>query len=398
MPTFLSLFSGCGGFDLGFTESGFECKGAYDNDKTVVEVYKQNIGKHIYQHDLTQDSLPNEVGEVDVVISGSPCQGFSTVGLRKYEDPRNSLLLIGGKIAVKHNAKVFVAENVMGSLSGKHKIYWDKLIDFLENNGYNTQITICDASKIGLAQTRRRVILYAWKGKNNQVLGYPQLPSKSLKDVLSEPSSSMDNEDYRVLEKNSRETLIANKIKPGEKLCDVRGGGNSVHSWDIPEVFGECSDIEKELLLLIQKLRRRIRRRKNGDSDPVYIGILKSEFRAPNTDKLIEQLVNKDFLVEKMPGYYDIKRSFNGKYRRLKWNQPSYTIDTRFGNPRYFLHPSENRGFSVREAARIQGFNDDFIFKGGMNDKFKMIGNAVPPPMAKLVALNTLKLLQCNER
>jgi DNA (cytosine-5)-methyltransferase 1 len=90
-PTFISLFSGCGGFDLGFIEKGFECLGAYDNDKGVIDVYKKNIGDHVYCHDLSSEDLPNRIGTVDVVVSGSPCQGFSTVGLRDYKDPRNSL-------------------------------------------------------------------------------------------------------------------------------------------------------------------------------------------------------------------------------------------------------------------------------------------------------------------
>ncbi|MEP1779750.1 DNA cytosine methyltransferase [Reichenbachiella sp.] len=391
-PTFISLFSGCGGFDLGFLSKDFECIGAYDNDQAVIDVYKRNIGSHIINHDLSVPQLPTDTKKVDVVISGSPCQGFSTVGLRKFDDPRNSLLFVGGQIAVKYKAKVFVAENVMGSVSGEHKKYWDELIDFLLGEGYQTQITICRANEIGLAQTRKRVILYAWKGSGEISLSYPnKRESVSLKEAISKINGAPNKEYFNLPESN--DLLIAKKINQGQKLCDVRGGERSIHSWNIPEVFGECTDEEVEVLTAIQKLRRRVRKRKIGDADPVDLHVLEEYLSNSNVLSLLDGLKKKNYIVEKKSKQFDIKRSFNGKFRRLSLDAPSLTIDSHFGNPRYFLHPTENRGFSVREAARIQGFPDDFEFSGTLNQQFKMIGNAVPPPMAKEIAVNVLNLL-----
>ena len=70
----------------------------------------------------------------------------------------------------------------------------------------------------------------------------------------------------------------------------------------------------------------------------------------------------------------------------MSWDKPSHTVDTRFGAPRYFLHPNEHRGFTVREAARIQGFPDDYVFHGDEKFQYRLIGNAVPPPLARLAA------------
>lgn len=390
--TFLSLFSGCGGFDLGFLNEEFECLGAFDNDPAVIDVYKKNIGDHIFNHDLSNVVLPVTSKEVDVVISGSPCQGFSTVGLRKFDDPRNSLLFIGGKIAVNYNARVFVAENVMGSMSGEHKKYWDELIDYLISEGYQTQITICKAEEIGLAQTRKRVILYAWKGSKKIDICYPkQKESLNLRNALLQLNGAPNKEYFNLPE--SSDTLIAKRVSQGQKLCDVRGGERSIHSWQIPEVFGECTDEEITVLTAIQKLRRRIRKRKTGDADPVDLSVLEEFLPGLNVQPLLNGLIEKNYVVEKEPNEFDIKRSFNGKFRRLSLDAPSLTIDSHFGNPRYFLHPTEDRGFSVREAARIQGFPDDFEFTGSLNQQFKMIGNAVPPPMAKEIALNVKLLL-----
>ncbi len=393
-PSFISLFSGCGGFDIGFIENGFECLAAYDNDENVINVYKENIGPHILNHDLTDPKLPTQFNDLDVVISGSPCQGFSTVGLRKYEDPRNSLLLIGGEIAVNQKAKVFVAENVMGSLSGKHKKYWDKLIKYLEKNGYHTKITICRAQEIGLAQTRKRVILYAWIGekeKENQIK-YSQGKHRSLGDAINNINGA-PNKEFVELKFGSEDYLISQRIQPGQKLCDVRGGNRAVHSWEIPEVFGDCNEEEKEVLLKILKYRRRIRKRSVGDADPLHFDSLANLLPDVDLANVLTRLIKKSYLIEKNEHEYDLKRSFNGKYRRLSLDSPSLTIDTNFGNPKYFLHPVENRGFSVREAARIQGFSDEYVFSGKLEQKFRMIGNAVPPPMAGEIARNVIRLL-----
>jgi DNA (cytosine-5)-methyltransferase 1 len=83
---------------------------------------------------------------------------------------------------------------------------------------------------------------------------------------------------------------------------------------------------------------------------------------------------------------YDLTHTFNGKYRRLRWDDAAPTVDTKFGDPRLFLHPAEDRGFTVREAACLQGFPLSFIFEGSPRQQHRMIGNAVPPPTAEIIA------------
>jgi DNA (cytosine-5)-methyltransferase 1 len=106
--------------------------------------------------------------------------------------------------------------------------------------------------------------------------------------------------------------------------------------------------------------------------------------RRPVTAAL-KGLIRKGY-VRKKGALWDLANTFNGTFRRLEWNKPSHTVDTYFGNPRYFLHPSENRGFTVREAARIQGFPDSFIFFGCEASQYRQVGNAVPPPIARALA------------
>ena len=136
-PTFISLFSGCGGFDHGFIEAGYNCLGAYDIDSKVLDVNRKNLGSPIYEYDLSSGYIPYK-GKVDVLLAGSPCQGFSTAGKRRLNDPRNHLVLSAALIAKQLLPKVVVVENVPGILAGKHKSYWDSLHNVLRSSGYQT--------------------------------------------------------------------------------------------------------------------------------------------------------------------------------------------------------------------------------------------------------------------
>ncbi len=386
---FVSLFSGCGGFDKGFIDNGFKCLAAYDIDPIAVEVYNNNIGDHARVWDLSDAILPEPFKEqVDIVLAGSPCQGFSTVGKRRVEDPRNKLLSVGGKIAVNLNAKYFIAENVMGSLSGEHRTYWLDLENFLIEHGYKVYFHKIDIVKIGLPQLRRRVIMIASKGKTKVEIQYPNLAVRSLKDLLANVDL-LPNHETDYLEEESKDYKIAIKIKPGQKLSNVRGGDRSIHTWDIPEVFGLVNESDKAVLLEIMKQRRRQRKRTFGDADPVEISELQTVFPFDIKGAIV-RLINCGYLKKSGDDSIDLVQTFNGKYRRLCYTRASPTVDTRFGNPKYFLHPEEHRAITAREAARIQGFPDDFIFKGNKAQQFKMIGNAVPPKLSTWLA-NELK-------
>ena len=192
----------------------------------------------------------------------------------------------------------------------------------------------------------------------------------------------LHNHEIVSLDHSSADYKIAAKLKPGQKLSNVREGPRAVHTWEIPEVFGRTNKYERTVLHQVIRLRRQNRIRDFGDADPVSTQLLNDLFGS----KTLENLVKKGYL-KKIGECHDLVGTFNGKYRRLHFDEPSYTVDTRFGNPRSFLHPTENRGFSVREAARIQGFPDEFIFSGTSAQQFRMIGNAVPPPMAENIAL-----------
>lgn len=383
---FVSLFCGCGGFDLGFVQAGFKCCGAFDIDPFAVEVHRNNLASPAQLCDLSNGELSvNSFKNIDVLVAGPPCQGFSTVGKRSLDDPRNHLLVRAGEIALIMKPLVFVVENVTGVVSGKHKKYWDYLKKMMQMGEYKTKDLCCDAEKIGLAQTRKRRILIAWRINKDKNIELPEtVEGMTLHRVIEGLKEGMPDHNKIELPSDSRLALIAKRIKPGQKLCNVRGGATAVHTWDIPEVFGKTTKAEKTVLEILLKLRRRLRVRDFGDADPVSARALVSELGGP-VKKLLQSLENKGY-VRRLGGKYDLVNTFNGTFRRLQWDKSSPTVHTQFGNPRYFLHPEENRGLTVREAARIQGFPDSFIFQGHDADKYRLVGNAVPPPMGYCLA------------
>lgn len=382
--TFASLFSGCGGFDLGFKQKGFKPVGAFDIDPQAIRIYEKNRLGPCQLCDLAADSFDwNCLGNPDVLLAGPPCQGFSTVGRRDPEDPRNRLLMRVGEIVRFAKPKVVIVENVTGILAHGTRKCWDDLIACLRGQGYRTADILCNADKLGVPQRRKRVIALAW---NTPRLCSVQLSEKNGGTVREALSNVEKLEDHtpRLLPKGSKQALIARQIGPGQKLCNVRMSPKSVHTWDIPSAFGRVTQKERQVLEKIAVLRRRDRQREYGDADPVSMTSI-SQIIGRAVRPIVLQLIRKGY-IRKLDHGYDLTHTFNGKMRRLDWDKPAPTVDTRFGDPWYYLHPSEDRGFSVREAARIQGFPDDFVFEGPIRSQFRVIGNAVPPPLANVLA------------
>lgn len=389
---FASLFSGCGGLDYGFIKAGFRCVAAFDNDKDAVASYKRNIGDHIHQYDLSSvdRAIIDRVAGVDVLIAGPPCQGFSTAGKNLLNDARNSLLLMVAEVAAITRPKAVVIENVRGLLGSKYAAYWAALITRLESSGYRVSYRLIEATDYGVAQSRRRVIVVGIRASEPLDLDFPNRAKRTLRDVLMN-LDDVPQHDVREITPGSDLHRIAKRIKPGQKLSNVRGGRHSVHTWQIPDVFGATTEREKLLLETLLIARRRNRRREDGDADPVAVKHLEETLGFP-VISLLKDLQKKGY-VRKVGKYFDLTNAFNGKFRRLEWDKPAPTVDTRFGQPRYFLHPDKNRGFTVRESARIQGFPDSFCFEGPAQVAYRLIGNAVPPPMAESIAMHIREAL-----
>jgi DNA (cytosine-5)-methyltransferase 1 len=383
-PTFASLFSGCGGFDLGFVQAGFRCVGAFDIDVDAISVYRTNLSGKATACDLAAQTTLKVSSPADVVLAGPPCQGFSTAGKRRLNDPRNSLLVKAADMAVRLRPRAIVIENVAGVIAGSHRKYWRKMLNVLRDGDYQTVELRCDATDFGLSQLRSRVVCLAWNTSFDGNVQLPKTPGGTLRDAIGYINGAA-NHHRQILGSHTTAATIAEHIKPGEKLSNVRASSRAVHTWNIPSVYGRTNRNQRSVLNGLLRRRRRQRVRAFGDADPVSAHAL-CRFLGRPVATTLHELIEKQF-VRRVGNKYDLCHTFNGKFRRLAWEQPSPTVDTKFGNALYFLHPDEHRGFTVREAARLQGFPDKFVFSGPLASQFRMIGNAVPPPLAKTLAL-----------
>ncbi|MDP3424348.1 MAG: DNA cytosine methyltransferase [Burkholderiaceae bacterium] len=388
----LCIYSGCGGLDLGFANAGYSIQTAIDHNKFAVSAHQRNMPGVAVEGDLTQ---PIDFGstEYDVVIGGPPCQGFSLAGKRRLDDPRNSHIARFVEIAISVRPKLIVMENVPGLLYGDLAKHHEKANATLRANGFRTKTIKIDTSEFGVPQHRTRVVLVGWTASRSDIDLVGNAAKANVRQALSGLTSTTPDHAKRLLPTTSKDFLIANKIGPGMKLSNVRAGVRNVHTWQIPEVFGEITQKEHSVLDAMLRLRRLERRRDFGDADPVSVSTL-SEYIGFSTQITIKNLLTKNYVRRIDKKYVDLTHTFNGKYRRLNWDNISYTVDTYFGNPKYFLHPTEHRGLTVREAARLQTFPDSFEFTGPEVEKYKMIGNAVPPQFARTIAeqLRTLLL------
>jgi DNA (cytosine-5)-methyltransferase 1 len=425
----LSLFSGCGGLDKGFEDLGFDVVAAIDNNQYAVETYNRNMsGPAIcldVQSDLFQGFL-KDVGQIDLLIGGFPCQGFSKSGPKRINDPRNDLFHAMVTAASLTRPSVIIAENV----DGMKQNYGGSAIATVKSEfaklGYKGSVRIVDFASYGLAQHRRRAIfVFTQHGDPSNI--YPEsshhsearngefkinatlplfevshlAPCRKMSDVLMDFAAIEDPSAEHVFFKDyplSYEHIIK-RIGQGQKLCDVRKASTSVHSWEIPEFFGEVSTKEKDVLEALSVHRRH---KKYGDvpnGNPMTPRDLLplTGMCLEDIEIVFQSLVKKKYLKRKFWGWDLANATFNsGIFKRPLWDSPSPTVLTNFYSPRYFLHPFYDRPFTVREAARLQSFPDSFSFMGlrtdgaAIKEAFRQIGNAVPPLFSMSLAKQVL--------
>jgi DNA (cytosine-5)-methyltransferase 1 len=386
--TVISLFSGCGGFDLGFSRQGFRVLAAYDSDPLAVEVHNRNAGGVARRQDLAHDcDFPTS----DVIVATPPCQGFSTIGKLHPKDDRNNLLVRACQIAVAQLPEIFILENVVGLAYRAHQHLLGLAVSVLNNAGYHVEVYKVACEDLGLPQRRKRLFLVARRGARPFALIFPHRPRSTVADAFAKLYGTSVEEALPELPKGTKDRLIAERIRPGQKLSNVRRSDAAVHTWDIPEVFGAVSEEERQFLVNILRLRRTERVRKNGDADPVTIERLEAAYGA-HAEKLVDSLISKSYL-RKIGEKVDLRHTFNGTYRRLQSDDVSPTVDTHFGNARLFLHPSQHRGLSYHEAAVLQGFSPTHNWPSARSTCYRLIGNAVPPPIGEIVAAMTRSLL-----
>jgi DNA (cytosine-5)-methyltransferase 1 len=380
----ISLFSGAGGMDLGFINQGFEIVWANDMFDEAILTYKKNIGNHIVKGDITKIKSSEMPDDVDVVIGGFPCQGFSIANKnRDISDERNFLYKEMLRVIKDKKPKFFVAENVKGILSlAKGEIFNLIKSDF-KNLGYKVEAKLLNAAEYGVPQQRERVFIIGSR-ITNKIL-FPDkthsFKDKTLKKVITTEDAIGWLEKIRTAD---------DPINYNNKLIY-----NHVASDNVSDKFwGRKFEVDQhEICDYLKHWRSKAKISTNNiDKHFGYSHTAGHWFRKDNNSGSIPKpsdwwelknlLKFDDKFDEVVTTYVEKEIKFEQSLRITNWNRPSDTITAT--SPE--IHVNKWRRLSVRECAILQTFPDNFVFHGTLGKMYKQIGNAVPVLLASKVA------------
>ncbi len=360
MPTSIDLFCGAGGLTQGLGRAGFDTRLGSDNWRPAVDTFAANFsGVPVLDadaRDLTPADLLAKADldtAPDLICGGPPCQGFSSAGAKDGEDERNTLVSVYARLAAETQPQVIVFENVEGFLTAKEGKFVIGLLDPLIDAGYRVSLEKVNVANFGVPQLRKRVVAiavlagdppvmmpthHAWgaPGVHRATMDKPLIPTPNVEQALSglpSPSSELPGwptEHFSPpINEIDQERIAA--LLPGQRMRDL-----PEHLWH-------------------PSYRRRAYRRVM-DGTP----------------------------VERRGGA-------PAGLRRLAGDEPARAITS--AAAREFVHPVENRPLTLREAARLQTFPDDFVFSGARTDRHTLVGNAVPPLFAENIGSAVLEYL-----
>lgn len=367
----VSLFSGGGGLDLGFQKEGYSILWAVDNEPNAVATYKANLGSHILCADINGLSSA-DIPPAQVVIGGPPCQSFSLAGKRQTEDARGRLVWSYIHIIESVSPEAFVFENVTGLLSAKNA-KGEKIIELLKaaflSIGYTISMQVLNAADYGVPQRRKRVFIVGLK--NGRAFQFPE-PTHS----EAEP-------------KNGKKKLPYTSVEQALS--------------DLPPAVPQCTDCAEYQI--------------PPQND--YQKAMRSDSAKHVTEHVFPQMSALDQYIAAhvRPGgnYMDIPPEVNSSrirrlqrdgghttcYGRLAPDQPAYTINTYFNRPNVGcnIHYSADRLITVREALRLQSFPDSYqLVCTSKKGKSLIVGNAVPPMLAQVIARQLKSYLENDPR
>jgi len=367
----IDLFCGAGGFSWGWHRAGLKPLAAVDNDPSASRTYELNFG---HAHTLV---LNRDLGEFDpaglsallgkgravyAISGGPPCQGWSKAGRAKLrslspeglgplQDPRNKLFRQFVEFVRAFKPPVVVMENVPGMLNIEGKNFAELVNTALRESGYHSDYSVVNARWFGVPQDRRRIIFIGVR----RDLGVG-IPVRELEDFGPRFRS---------------------------ETVGLQGETN------LKQAIGDLPAVPHGIREDPQPYRRRPGRRSRfaelmrERSDGLVTDHVCKEHNAQDLEAfaLMEQGGQYHELPSRLKRYRD--DIFRDKYKKLAWDRPTGTVTAHFEKDAYtHIHPGQPRTISIREAARLQSFPDDFRFAGNMGDRFRQIGNAVPPLMA----------------
>jgi DNA (cytosine-5)-methyltransferase 1 len=341
----VDLFCGAGGFTLGLSRAGFEVLGAVDSWDIAVDSYRRNFAHKVILSPIENlspaeflSTIGAEVGDIDLVVGGPPCQGFSVQRIGHDSDERNDLILEFARFVAGIAPRIFVMENVPGLHGKRGRKIADELVSRLSLSGYRVKSRIVNAAEYGVPQSRRRLFYYGWK-RDAAPFSFP-LP------ICDEQHFRTVQDAFFGLLEPSEDCLVSSSDPLHRR---TRLSPLNVQRLRLIPPGGGFEDLPPEL---------RVACHRNG------------------ADKIGHRYV----------------------YGRLAANKPAGTITARFDSftRGKFAHPIAHRNITLREGARLQTFPDDFVFRGTQEEIAALIGNAVPPALAEQVCNAVSCYLKAN--
>jgi DNA (cytosine-5)-methyltransferase 1 len=352
----VDLFAGCGGLSLGFMQTGYTVVKAVEFDPIIANTYIKNHP----EVDVIVDDIKNidnsgllKYGEVDIIIGGPPCQGFSMAGARIrrgfIDDPRNYLFKHYFNVVKTARPKVFIMENVKGIATMRGGEIFEEIkgtfqdAEVLGGKPYSLYCRVVRAVEFGVPQKRERMIIV---GTTIECVNFEQLWEETRAELAREVPTYFDP------------VTVADAI------------GNMPPATADGVIENPKPETRYQKYLASES--GRIENHTQSNHSSVAVDRIRRVVNGENFTSLEEK----------------INSVHSGAYGRLCWDEPAATITTRFDTPAggRFIHPAEDRTLTPREAARIQSFPDDFVFYGDRRSISRQIGNAVPPKISFFLA------------
>lgn len=381
--TVLDLFCGTGGFSYGMEKSGlgFSTRFGIDVLPVATQTFMNNHPRAVaLSRDIrkvrrreVEDATNLRRGEVDVIVGGPPCQGFSSIRPFRStndDDPRNTLFEEYASFVNYFRPKVFVLENVVGLATHKNGATIAAMEECFHALGYDSEWRLLNAAHYGIPQKRERLVMIG--AERGSKIVFPQ-PTHHYS------GSTIGYRDRRRVMLAPRDDLFA----PMPPLADAVTVMDAIG--DLPEVASgdEATSYVADPATPFQHARRR-----GSESLTMHAA-------TAHTKKMMEIIRHSGKNISCIPPHL-ISSGFSSCYSRLDPDEPSVTLTVNFVHPasNRCIHPVQQRALTAREGARIQSFDDTFRFAGNRTQTVKQIGNAVPPLLGSAIASSVATMLQ----
>jgi DNA (cytosine-5)-methyltransferase 1 len=379
-PAAVDLFCGAGGASLGLLAAGFDLRLGVDIDPTYGMSHSANMPGRFMAADLRQldaDKIGQAAevgpGELDLLFAGPPCQGFSMMGARVVWDERNNLFREVLRVTSGLRPRAVVVENVPGLLTLGGGAYLRAILQGLGEAGYVASCAELLAAQYGAPQMRWRLVVAAWRDDLGIPPGYgfpaPTHGDRGIGDLVSNRTVTAD---------------------------DMRGFVTAYEAIsDLPAV-GAGSMVDRYTGRPVTPYQERMRAGLGDELWNHYAARL-SKANLARIAALKPGQDWRDLPFELLPPGMQraLRKDHTRRYRRMTWDGIPRAVITRFRDPKTgeYTHPAQDRTITIREAARLQGFPDRFVFQGDRSSQYEQVGNAVPVQLANAVADELLRCL-----